>query len=795
MTSIADGPAQALGRRQVRAITACLMFSVFLAALDQTIISTAIVKIANDLRGFDLQVWAVAAYLISISIVAPIYGKLSDIYGRRPLFLLAVSIFLVGSVATASAQSMFQLAVFRGLQGLGAGGLLSLAMTIFSDILLPREAPRYQGYSVAVFGVATLLGPLIGGTLTDVDVLAGIPGWRWAFLLNLPIGLTVLFMAARTLKFPHRRHRQRIDWWGTAALIVGVVPPLVVAELGSTWGWTSRNALISYAIGAFGIITFIVIEKRMKDAALIPLRLFGRSTFTIATIGCVVVGMAIFGSTSLVPQYLQVVGGYTATQAGLLLLPQMAGIMMSSAVSGRIIGVTGRYKMFPIAGTLLTAAGAFLFAQVQYSSPVWFPLTASVVMGLGFGSCLQPLVVAVQSAGPRGDRGVSIALATFFRELGGTAGIAVFLTIVITALPGAVTQAFGGHSPPGLLAELQKNTGITATLPDALKIPVLTGFTHAVTTAFYVAGVVALLAAVLLFAMKEVPLPKETPATLTVEGTPPAVYADSALTGPLMALGSFFPGPPASPRSPTLRQALFTGEPSPSTGLADVAAAVPPRTGGYSQETTNGHAVRRQLAGYLRRPNGTPVTSANLTLVDEHGRQVVRTTAAPSGTYTLPAPSPGRFMLIVSADGHRPYVSAVAIKDGPTQLDLTLTGVGRLAGVVRDADTGSPIPYATVTVTDWRGEVNDTCITAQDGRYTLSCLGTGHYTLVANQSNYRPAALSLFLRGNGPHTQDVELVGAQVPTAQNGHSFSGDLADTEQGWSGYFAKPDTNGSG
>ncbi|HKN53694.1 MAG TPA: MFS transporter, partial [Amycolatopsis sp.] len=667
MTAIRDAPVPATGK--VRAIITLLMLSLFLAALDQTILSTAIVRIANDLRGFDRQVWIVAAYLICVSVAAPVYGKLSDIYGRRPLFMWAISIFLVSSLVATFAQTVYQLAVLRGVQGVGAGGLMTLSTTIFSDVLPPRAAPRYRGYSVAVYGAATFLGPLIGGSLTDTGTLAGFAGWRWAFLINLPVGLVVLVLAWRALKLPHQRRRQRVDWWGTLALIVAVVPPLIVAELGRTWGWTSRNALIAYAVSAFGLVVFVLVEKRMKDAALIPMQLFANWSFTTAATGCFVVGVAIFAATSLVPQYLQVVDGFSATQAGLLLLPQMTGIMAGSAVTGRLIGTTGHYKRFLIIGAALTAAGALLFAQVRYPAPMWFPLLASVVMGLGFGSCMQPLIVAVQNSSPRDDIGVSTALATFFREVGGTTGIALSLTVLINALPGAVTHAFGGNASPGLITALQKDTGIIPGLPEALRIPVLNGFSEAVTTAFYATTAVALIAMVLLFLLKETPLPAETAS--------PAVHADDALTAPVIAQGDTCASP---------------------------------------------------ISGRVRRPNGNPVTRANLTLVDEHGHQAARTTATPDGTYSITAPGPGRYTVIVISDGHRPHASDLTV-DGPARLDITLTGIVDLSGVVREAGTGNPIPYATVTVADSRGDVDDTCTTTVAGGYSLTCLGTGPYTL------------------------------------------------------------------
>ena len=285
-----------LSHRQIVTILSGLMCGMFLAALDQTIVGTSIVKIANDLHGFDLQAWATTAYLITSTIVTPIYGKLSDIYGRKPFYLAAITIFVVGSRPRRSRTSMYELAAFRAVQGLGAGGLMSLAMTILGDIVPPRERAKYQGYILAVFGLSTVLGPVLGGFFAGIDTLAGLHGWRWVFLINVPIGIVALFVVAKVLNVPHTPHKHKIDWWGALTLIVAVVPFLIVAEQGQKWGWGDGKAILCYVVGGVGVIAFIVIEKLMKDAALIPLRLFKNSTFTVAIIGGVIVGVAMFGA-------------------------------------------------------------------------------------------------------------------------------------------------------------------------------------------------------------------------------------------------------------------------------------------------------------------------------------------------------------------------------------------------------------------------------------------------------------------------------------------------------------------
>jgi EmrB/QacA subfamily drug resistance transporter len=753
-----------LSHRQIVTILSGLMMGMFLAALDQTIVSTSIVKIANSLNGFDLQAWATTAYLVTATIVTPIYGKLSDIYGRKPFYLTAISIFVAGSIASTFAQSMYQLAAFRAIQGLGAGGLMSLAMTILGDIVPARQRAKYQGYILAVFGTSTVIGPVLGGFFAGFDKLGGIDGWRWVFLINVPIGIVALFVVAKVLNVPHKRQDHRIDWWGSLALFVAVVPLLIVAEQGNKWGWGSKEAILCYAIGAIGTLMFIFIEHLMKDHALIPLRLFKNSTFSVAILGGVIVGVAMFGAITMIPQYMQVVRGYTPTEAGLLMLPLMVGIMGGSVVSGQITSRTGRYKMLPVSGTFLIAVGALLFAQVHYDTPIWQPLAFALIIGFGLGGCMQTLIIAVQNAGPRRDMGVSTAAATFFRQIGGTAGVAAFLTILFNVLPGDITKAFGGNVPPeagGRLSALQSNTSLIQGLPDAIKIPVLTGFTQSISTVFYVASGVALLAAIVLLFMKEIPLSDNAPsAASALEGgeslletkdqTPTDTWADvdaafaEQREPALVGAGKHSL---ASENGHGQYKAAPQARPAPIVNaVADLAAGQP--------------VMGQPLTGYVRRQDGTSVPGAALTLIDQSGRQVARGIGNPDGSYLVGTPGDGTYVLIVSAGGHQPEASSVVIGSTPAKVDITLTGSGVVTGVVRTAGKGTPLANVTVTLADNRGDVTGAFITQADGIYTFQGVGAGHYTLVASGQLFRPIAVTLTVRDTGVLRHDVELSGS-----------------------------------
>src|SRR4051794_40979983 len=331
----AAAPAEdgAFTHRQIVTILVGLMVAMFLAALDQTVVSTAIRTIADDLQGYDLQAWATTAFLITSTISTPLYGKLSDIYGPRPFYLFAIGIFVVGSVLCGMADSMYQLAAFRAVQGIGAGGLMSLAFVIIGSIVPPRERSRYQGYFMAVFGSSSVLGPVIGGFFAGQSSLLGIEGWRWIFFINVPLGAVAFITIWRVLHLPHQRREHRIDWPGALALITFLVPLLVIAEQGRTWGWTSGRALVCYAIGAVGFLLFMMAERAYRDDALLPLRLFRNRTFTVAGVGSVVMGAGMFGGLLLLPQYLQIVHGSSPTVAGLQMTPLVLGIMSGGIIS------------------------------------------------------------------------------------------------------------------------------------------------------------------------------------------------------------------------------------------------------------------------------------------------------------------------------------------------------------------------------------------------------------------------------------------------------------------------------
>ena len=457
-------------RRQIMLVVVGLMVAMFLSSLSQTVVGTAMRTIADDLHGLDQQAWVVTAFLIVSTVVTPVYGKLSDIFGRRPLFVIAIVLFLVGSIASSFSQSMLMLAAFRALQGLGAGGLMSLPLAIMADVLSPRERAKYQGYFLAVFGISSVLGPLIGGLFAGADSLLGIEGWRWVFLFNLPLGAVALLMVLRFLHLPRQHRSVRIDWWGVTTITLAVVPLLLVAEQGNEWGWTSPLSIACYVVGVISAVVFIIIQRRMGDDALIPLHLFSSSTFSMATVLSVFVGAAMFGGMMMIPLVLQLVHGLNPTEAGFAMTPMVIGMMIASIGSGQIISRTGRYRMFPLLGTSLLLISTGLLALLDYDSPFWMLLLGELLLGLGLGQLMQTLTIAAQNSVEPRDMGVATSSATFFRQLGGTAGTAAVFSLVYGRLPETIANAF---ADPQQARALQQALGEQEVMQDPANGPIL----------------------------------------------------------------------------------------------------------------------------------------------------------------------------------------------------------------------------------------------------------------------------------------------------------------------------------
>ncbi|MBM2617485.1 MFS transporter [Actinoplanes sp. LDG1-06] len=739
------------------------MLGMFLAALDQTIVTAAIRTIGDDLQGLSVQAWVTTAYLITATISTPLYGKLSDIYGRKRFFLAAITIFVVGSAACAFAGSMYQLAAFRAVQGLGAGGLFSLALAIVGDLVPPREQARYQGFFLAVFGSASVLGPVIGGFLAGTDELLGIAGWRWVFLVNVPIGAVALVVVARVLRIQHTRREHRIDWWGALTICVCLVPLLTVAEQGRTWGWGSGRSVVCYLVGGAGLVLFLIAETRMGAAALIPLRFFRNRTFALTAGGGFVTGMGMFGGLALLPLYLQIVRGATPTESGLQLLPMTAGIMIGSLVSGQTISRTGKYRVFPATGAALMIAGLALLHTVGVGTPFWHTGIHMGVFGLGLGFVLQPVTLAVQNAMPPSEIGVATASSTFFRQMGATAGTAVFLSILFATAGDRIAAAFradttaqrAAAAEPALMGVVRgegsalDDTSFLERVTPALAHPFKAGFSDAVDGIFLIAAAILLVAFVLFLFLPHVPL---RGAAASASTPPEHALARTDLDDLDADLARLF-----DERTPDMETAQLTDDPA-----APAAYSAP------DEPTGPGDAVVR---GRIDGPGGLPLPGATLTITDFGGQQLARAVTGEDGTYRMVLHSGGSFLLICAADRHQPAAAVINVAAGEIRRVLSLAGAGQVTGRVTDR-AGRGLPGATLTLTNPQGEVVATTTAGPDGRYQLPGLDGPEYTLTATAAHARPASRTVSPNEPGPVDLALAVGGVltgNVRAAGSGH--------------------------
>jgi EmrB/QacA subfamily drug resistance transporter len=494
--------AEADGRLTGRAlwtVFGALMLGMFLAALDQTIVSTALPTIVGDLGGLSHLSWVVTSYLLAATVSTPIYGKLGDMYGRKPVFQAAILIFLAGSMLAGLSQTIDQLIGFRALQGIGAGGLMVGAQAIIADIVPPRERGRYMGLIGSVFAVASVAGPLLGGFL--VDNLS----WRWVFYVNMPVGALAVAIVALRLHLPSSRSRHRIDYLGAGLLAAGVGSLVLLTTWGGNqYAWGSAT-IVGLAIAGVALLALFVWQERRAAEPLLPLSLFRSRVFDVANAMGFTIGMAMFGAIVFIPLYLQLVYGASPTSSGLRLLPLMAGLLVAAIASGRAISRIGRYKIFPIAGTAVLVVGMFLLSRLSVGTAPWLASVFMLVVGVGIGLVMQVLVLVVQNDARPQEIGVATSTATFFRSVGGSFGVAIFGAIFAARLAAQIRQL-----PAGAAKQLTGGVHLTPQqakhLPPAVHAEFLHAFAHALHGVFLWGMLLAIVPFVLAWLLKEVPL-------------------------------------------------------------------------------------------------------------------------------------------------------------------------------------------------------------------------------------------------------------------------------------------------
>ncbi|MGW7351546.1 MFS transporter [Streptomyces sp. NPDC054784] len=689
-----------LSPRRVRVVVFVLMLAMLLAALEQTIVATALPEIVGDLHGLDRMSWAVTSYLLAATIGLPVYGKLGDLFGRKGVFLFAIVVFVIGSGLAGWSRSMSELIAFRAVQGVGAGGLMIGVQAIIADIVPPRARARYMGVVGAAFGLASVAGPLLGGWFTDEM------SWRWCFYVNVPFGLVTLVVTAVVLKLPAPGGRPRLDVLG--ALLLAAFSTCLV--LLTSWGGTEYDwddpVVLGLGAGAVASGVLFFVAEHFAREPVIPLRLFRDSVFNLTGLIGAVVGVALFGAASYLPSYLQMVDGASATESGLLMLPMMGGLVVASMVSGQLISRSGRYRLWPILGCALSAAGMWLLSGLEADTSRTTYSVWMAVLGLGVGCVLPVLILAVQNSVPVADLGTATSANNYFRQIGGSVGAAVFGTLFTHRLADALARELPRDAPGSggaAGAELPDPEALTPALvhalPDPLREAYVLAYADAMPRIFLYLVPVLVLGLLLAFLLKEKPLVSQT------------------------------------------------------TPVPEARSGVDPLTAPYGAGVP--------VCGTVQHHDGTTVPRAALTLIDTGGRQVGRGATGDDGRYALGTPGPGAYVLIAAAGGHQPQAVSVTVAERPVELDLVLGGAGRLAGCVQTAD-GTPVRDAAVTLTDVRGEVVASTRSGSDGTYVLGELVAGEYTLAASAPAYRPSAQPVTVHAARETRLDVELAGGAV---------------------------------
>ena len=498
----APGPTY-LSHRQIIIVLFGVMAGMLLFALDQGIVGTALPRIVSELGGLDKLSWVVTAYLLASTATTPLWGKISDLYGRRLIFQVAIVIFLAGSALSGLSQNMGQLIAFRAVQGVGGGGLFAIALSIIGDVIPPRERGRYQGYFGAVFGVSSVAGPLLGGWLTDG------PGWRWIFYINLPVGLAALVVTSMVLRMPVIRRQHKIDYLGAATIVGAVTCLLLYLDWrGNDYGWTDPFALVLLAGTVLLAGLFVAIERR-ADEPIIPMRLFRNPVFSVGNLFAFLAGVAMFGTIIFLPVYLQAVKGFSPTESGLALLPAIVGIFSTSITSGQLITRTGRYKIFPVIGAVVMTVAMFLLSRLGVDTPFWQVALYEYLFGAGLGFTMQTIVTAVQNSVEYRDMGAATSSTTFFRQMGGSVGAAVFGAVLSSRLTHyLIEQLAKAGVQPGAAGPKVEANDVQAIqhLGEPIKSVVLWAFTHALDDVFLVGVPFMVAAVVVALLLKEVPL-------------------------------------------------------------------------------------------------------------------------------------------------------------------------------------------------------------------------------------------------------------------------------------------------
>ncbi|MFF9582567.1 MFS transporter [Streptomyces achromogenes] len=731
--------------RQIMEALSGLLLGMFVAILSSTIVSNALPHIIGDLGGGQsAYTWVVTAALLSMTAATPLWGKLADLYSKKALVQIALVIYVVASMAAGLSQNPGMLITFRVFQGIGVGGLSALAQIVMAAMISPRERGRYSGYLGATFAVATVGGPLLGGVITDTSWL----GWRWCFYVGVPFAIIALIVLQKTLHLPVVKRQVKVDWAG-ATLIAAAVSLLLVwvTFAGDKYDWLSWQ---TYAMVGGSIVLgalFVLVESKAGEP-IIPLRLFKNRTITLASLASLFVGIAMFSGTVFFSQYFQLARDKSPTMSGVMTIPMIGGLFVSSTVSGQFITRTGRWKAWLVSGGVLVTAGLLLLGGIRYDTDYWKMAIFMALLGLGIGMMMQNLVLATQNQVSPSDLGSASSTVTFFRSLGGAVGVSALGAVMSRRITHYVQDGVSALDPKSQAA-LAGGSGSTDSIPDMDKLPapirtlMESAYGHGIADVFLIAGCLAAIAFLITLFIKEVPLKTMGALAQSADGDAPAQAetpaAAAAATAQVQA-----PVPAAVART---APAASDGTAADTRPMAAVATIAEP---GAGQGGTPVH-------GFVRGAESAPVAQAAVTLISLSGRQLGRSVAQADGSYALNAPGTGSYVLIASADGYQPQASTIVVGEEPVAYDILLSGTSGLTGVVRAAGSALPVKDAMVIVTDVRGDLLATAATGEQGDFALTDLVPGTVTVAVNASGFRPRALPVEVGATGVTRIEIDL--------------------------------------
>ncbi|WP_030609242.1 MFS transporter [Streptomyces fulvoviolaceus] len=740
----ADAAAPMTHRQIMEAISG-LLLGMFVAILSSTIVTNALPEIIGDLGGGQsAYTWVVTAALLSMTAATPLWGKLSDLYSKKALVQIALVIYVLGSAAAGLSQNAGMLIACRVIQGIGVGGLSALAQIVMAAMISPRERGRYSGYLGATFAVATVGGPLLGGVITDTSWL----GWRWCFYVGVPFAVIALIVLQKTLHLPVVKRQVKVDWAGAFFISAAVSLLLVwVTFAGDKYDWVSWQTYAMVGGSVLLGLIFVLVESKASEP-IIPLRLFRNRTITLSSLASMFVGVAMFSGTVFFSQYFQLARDKSPTMSGVMTIPMIGGLFVSSTVSGQFITRTGKWKAWLVSGGVLITAGLGLLGTIRYDTEYWKTAVFMALLGLGVGMMMQNLVLSTQNQVDPSDLGSASSTVTFFRSLGGAMGVSALGAVMAHRITDYAQDGIAGLGPK--YASLASGSSSTGEIPDMDKLPaplrtvMESAYGHGIADVFLIAAALALLAFLITLFIKEVPLKTKGAMAQAAEATAAPAEAEVPAA--------------AQEHVPSWAVASSDTETAPdgTQKLSAVATIARPEA---SSEGSGGIPVH----GFVRGAESAPVPQAAVTLISLAGRQLGRSVTQADGSYAFEAPSVGSYVLIASADGFQPQASTVIVNGEPVSYDILLSGTSGLNGLVRAAQTGEPVKDAMVIVTDVRGDLLATGTTGEQGEFGFAELVPGAVTVAVNAAGYRPRALPVEVGGTGVTRIEVDLdSGAQL---------------------------------